>query len=64
MIDTTRWCLLEKAVEQLLKRNLQLEDICAVLSAREENWQAQRDDLLIEIENLLVELEQLRELAR
>jgi chromosome segregation ATPase len=63
MIDSARWGQLEKAVEQLLKRNLQLEERCAVLTAHAESWQAQRDDLLVEIESLLVELEQLRESA-
>lgn len=61
MIDPARWSRLEKAVEQLLTRNLQLEERCSILAARELNWRAQRDDLLVEIESLLVELEKLRE---
>ncbi|NCO52667.1 MAG: hypothetical protein GW875_11275 [Deltaproteobacteria bacterium] len=64
MIDSAHWSQLENLVEQLLERNLQLEERCALLSVREKSWRTQRDDLLVEIESLLAELEQLRELAQ
>ena len=64
MIDSARWSQLENLVEQLLKRNVLLEEQCALVSAREKDWRTQRDNLLVEIESLLAELEQLRELAQ
>ncbi len=52
---------LENAVERLLQRNTLLQGQCDRLLAEQQNWQQQRLDILAEIEDLLVELELLRE---
>ena len=52
---------LENAVDRLLQRNDQLQDQCTRLLAEKKSWQHQRQVVLTEVEELLAELELLRE---
>lgn len=52
---------LEDAVERLLQRNSQLQDLCERMLVEQETWRSQRQDVLAEVEELLAELALLRE---
>ncbi|WP_020676678.1 hypothetical protein [Geopsychrobacter electrodiphilus] len=52
---------LERAVGRLLQRNEQLQAQCERLLLEQQGWQHQRQALLAEIEEVLADLELLRE---
>ncbi|MCF6179895.1 MAG: hypothetical protein L3J63_10985 [Geopsychrobacter sp.] len=60
-MDTSTIGPLENAVDRLLQRNMQLKEQRDLLLVEKEAWQQQRQSMLSEVEEVLADLELLRE---